>query len=69
MGLHIGREKGQFVMVGEVKVTVERLSNKYVKLIFDGPRSVDIVRGELLARGNEKKEGELDIEGNQKYEH
>jgi carbon storage regulator len=46
--LVLGRKPGQFVMIGNVKVTVIRSDDGDLRLAIDAPPDVPIVRGELL---------------------
>lgn len=47
--LVVTRKAGESINIGNVVVTVQRVVNgAQVRLVFDAPREVKIVRGELL---------------------
>jgi sRNA-binding carbon storage regulator CsrA len=50
--LALKRKESQAVWVGEVRILVKRVGDRQVRLVFDGPRSIRIIREELLTSSN-----------------
>lgn len=48
--LVLTRKPGQAVLINGLRVTVEKASRKCVRLSFDGPREVVVLRGELVEK-------------------
>jgi len=55
VGLCLGRAEGETIVIhtsdGEIVIGVSQIAGDKTKLVFEAPRSVSIVRSELLTRG------------------
>ncbi len=56
--LVLTRKYGESIVIdGIIKVTVEKIKGNRIRLSFDAPRDIEIVRGELPTKPT-KKDGE-----------
>lgn len=50
--LVLSRKPGESLLVGNIKFTILEVQGKKVKVGIDAPHDVNIVRSEILERGN-----------------
>lgn len=50
MTLCLTRKENQSLMIGEAKVTIARVRGGQTRLLIDAPKSVQVLRTELLDR-------------------
>jgi carbon storage regulator CsrA len=61
--LVLTRDKGQAVRVGETIITIYQVRGESVRLTFDGPRDVEIVRCEIDRRNETERPRATDRPG------
>lgn len=59
--LVLSRKPGQSIIVGDARLTVRAINQNRVELVFEAPRSVRIVRGELELVERAAAVGKLDV--------
>jgi len=61
--LVLSRKVGESIQIGDnVRIIVNRISGNRITLAVDAPRSVKIVRGELVTKDDESAAKEIELE-------